>query len=61
MSRERWAHTSLVCAILATVNSKKRFKPDDFNPHAESRHDDAIELTKENIGLLREAFTGQKG
>ena len=63
--RERWAHTALVCCILANAfrDPKKRrpYKPDDFNPYAERAcRGDVIEVTSETAGLMREAFTGRR-
>ena len=64
LGRERWAHTSLVCALIANANrdpkKHRAFRPDDFNPYAERRRrEEVIEVTPETIGLMREAFTGQ--
>jgi mitochondrial fission protein ELM1 len=64
--RERWAHTSLVCSILANANRdpkkrRKPYKPDDFNPYSETMREDYVVVNKDNIGLMKEAFTGRKG
>ena len=61
LGRERWAHTSLVCALIANANrdpkKHRAFRPDDFNPYAERRRrEEVIEVTPETIGLMREAF-----
>ena len=61
---EAWQHTAWIVCMIANVNrdAKKRprpFSPDDFNPMAEGSKKsggDAIVITKENVGLLREAF-----
>jgi hypothetical protein len=63
--QERWAHTALICALIANANRDPKkhrpFKPADFNPYADrSRHGDVIEVTSETVGLMREAFTGRK-
>jgi len=65
LGRERWAHTALICALIANANRDPKkhrpFKPDDFNPHADRpRQGDVIEVDKETVGLLREAFTGRR-
>jgi hypothetical protein len=64
LGRERWAHTSVICSLIANANrdpkKHRAFKPDDFNPYAERRkRANAIEVTPENIGLLRSAFVGR--
>ncbi|HOI56117.1 MAG TPA: hypothetical protein PLP01_12765 [Phycisphaerae bacterium] len=70
LGRERWAHTSMVCCLIANANRDPKkhrpFKPDDFNPYAErSRRSDVIEVNAETVGLMRAAFIGspepQKG
>jgi len=58
-----WEAVSTLLALTANVNrsskSAKVFKPRDFNPYHQS--DRVIEVTKENIGLMRQAFNPQKG
>ena len=58
-----WEAVSTLLALTANVNrtskSAKVFKPHDFNPYHHSNT--VIEVTKENIGLMREAFTNNKG
>jgi hypothetical protein len=54
----------MVCCLIANANrdpkKSRPFKPDDFNPYAERRkRANAIEVTQENIGLLRRAFVGR--
>jgi len=68
LGQERWGHTSALMALIANANrdprKSKTFKPDDFNPYARDRcanDQEVIEVTKQNIGLLRQAFTGRKG
>jgi hypothetical protein len=61
---EAWQHTSWIVCTIMNVNRdvKKRprpFMPDEFNPMAtgaKKAGGDAIVITKENVGLLREAF-----
>ena len=58
-----WEAVSTLLALTANVNrtskSAKVFKPRDFNPYHPSNT--VIEVTKENISLMREAFTNNKG
>jgi hypothetical protein len=63
--RQAWAHTALICSVLANCNRdpKKRprpFSPAEFNPYMRKKHKDAILITKDNIHILREAFIGKK-
>lgn len=60
--RERWAHTSLLAAILANTNRDPKkgrpLKPDDFNPYATKRGGaDSIEVNGNTIGLMKQAFS----
>jgi hypothetical protein len=64
--REAWAHTSAILALIANVNrdpkKTKAFKPSDFDPYAaKDKRDEAIEVNRENIETLKEAFLGRKG
>jgi hypothetical protein len=68
--RDEWGRMSIVCCLIANANRDPKksgpVKPDDFNPYAERRkRADAIEVTQENVGLMRAAFIGspesQKG
>ena len=56
-----WEAVSTLLALTANVNraskSAKVFKPRDFNPYHHS--DTVIEVTKENIGLMRQAFANK--
>jgi len=61
--QDRWAHTSLICALIANGNRDPKkgrpLKPDDFNPYAvKSERTDIVIVDQNNIGLLRQAFTG---
>jgi hypothetical protein len=67
LGRERWAHTSLICSLIANANrdpkKQKPFKPDDFNPYSE-RHGatldaNVIQVNSATIGLLRAAFRSE--
>jgi len=39
LGRERWAHTSIICTLIANAHRDPKkhrpFTPDDFNPYAE--------------------------
>jgi hypothetical protein len=64
-SRERWAHTSLLCALIANANRNPKkhrpFNASDFDPHA--RHDRRSRTVagKHDLRLLREALESTKG
>jgi hypothetical protein len=64
---EAWQHTAWIMCMIANVNrdAKKRprpFSPDEFNPMAvgskKKTGSDAIVITKETVGQMREAFGG---
>ncbi len=61
-SRESWAHTSAVLALIANVNrdpSKGRaWRPCDFDPHSRPA-EKAIEV-EGNMSLLKQAFVKTK-
>jgi hypothetical protein len=65
LGRERWAHTSLLCAILANANRDPKrtrpFKPDDFNPYSRQDRRQRTVADKESLAILKEALTGRKG
>lgn len=52
-------------ALIANVNRdgrKRPIKPTEFNPYAKKqKRGDAIEVTPDNIHLMREAFAGFAG
>ena len=60
--RQQWAHTSLLAAIFANAHRDPRrtrpFRTDDFNPYASDENHEAIEVTPETIGQLKQAFIG---
>jgi hypothetical protein len=63
-SRQRWAHTSAVLALLANVNRDPKkarpFKPADFDPYAAPQAPaQGIEVNGETIGMLKSAFLGK--
>lgn len=71
--REQWAHTSLICALIANAHrdpkKQRPFKPDDFNPYVDTRNrherlsdgtsGDVIEVNSETVSIMRAAFTGR--
>jgi len=66
LGRRRWAHTSLICALIANAHRDPKkhrpFRPSDFDPYAkQSRRTDAIEVNAETVGLMREAFASRFG
>jgi hypothetical protein len=67
MGRERWAHTSLICALIANANRDPRkgrpFKPSDFDPYANPRNQDRRLRTvadKQSLAMLRQALEAGK-
>ncbi len=65
LGRERWAHTSLVCALIANANRDPKrsrpFKPSDFDPYARQDRRLRTVADKESLAVLREALAAQKG
>ena len=61
--RGEWGRLSNLMALLANINrdpkKSKVFKPTDFNPYYAPKQD-CVQVTRENIGVLREAFKGIK-
>ena len=57
--RDAWSRASNLMALLANINrdpkKSKVFKPTDFNPYYAVKKDSVL-VTRENIGILREAF-----
>ncbi len=63
LGRERWAHTSLICALIANSSRDPKkhrpFKPSDFDPYARSRSTDRRfrkVADKASLQILREAL-----
>ena len=54
----------MLCALIGNAHRDPKkgraFKPSDFDPFGRAPGE-VIEVNRENIGLLREAFAGQKG
>jgi hypothetical protein len=65
LGRERWAHTSLLCAILANANRDPKrtrpFKPADFNPYAQQDRRLRKAADKESLTILKEALEARRG
>ena len=64
--RETWAHTSLICCLLANASRdpKKRrrpYTPADFDPYARKLRRPRRTADTESLQLLREALEAQKG
>ena len=65
LGRERWAHTSLLCALIANGNRDSKrtrpFKPADFDPYARQDRRERVIVNSESLAMLKEALTGRKG
>ncbi|HRR86593.1 MAG TPA: hypothetical protein P5316_16400 [Phycisphaerae bacterium] len=65
LGRERWAHTSLICTLIANANRDPKkgrpFKPSDFDPYARADRRSARVADKQSLAILREALEAQKG
>jgi hypothetical protein len=63
--RARWAHTSILCALVANANRDPKrtrpFKPSDFDPYARADRRLRTVADKESLAMLKEALTGRKG
>jgi hypothetical protein len=65
LGRERWAHTSVICSLIANANrdSKKHraYRPSDFDPYARLDRRSRMVAGKQDLNLLREALEARKG
>ncbi len=65
LGRERWAHTSLICALIANANRDPKkgraYRPSDFDPYARDKRRLRTVASKQDLKLLREALEAQKG
>ena len=56
-SRQAWAHTSSVLALLANLHRDSKrtraFKPADFNPHVRKPQ---VSIAKVGISVLKQVF-----
>jgi len=71
--RDEWGRTALLCALVANAHRDPKkgraFKVADFDPFAREpgdlpaadRQAGVIEVNRENIGTLKQAFVGRKG
>ena len=69
--RDEWGRMSVLCALIGNAHRDPKkgraFRPSDFDPCLSGRQafgrspGEMIEVNRENIGLLREAFTTGKG
>ena len=63
--RERWAHTSLICALVANASRDPKrsrpVKPEDFDPYARQDRRERIDADSASLAMLKEALTGRKG
>ena len=65
LGRERWAHTSLVCTLVANASRDPKhsgpYKPSDFDPYARQDRRERVDADSESLAMLKEALTGRKG
>ena len=63
-SRSLWGHTAALLAMLANTHrdpkKSRAYRPEDFDPHGSAGRGETIEVNRETIGQMREAFTGGK-
>jgi len=65
--RDEWGRTALLCALMANCHRDPKkgraFKVADFDPFGpeRSRGGEVIEVNRENITTLKQAFVGRKG
>ena len=65
--RAEWSRLSVLLCLLANINrdpkKSRALKPSDFDPYVKLDPDHIgrpVLITKENIGVLKEAMTGRK-
>ena len=60
LGRERWAHTSMLCVLIANGNrdpkKQRPFKLSDFDPYARQDRRSRKVADKESLAMLREAL-----
>ena len=65
LGRERWAHTSLLGALIANANRDPKrsrpFRPADFDPYVRQDRRERVIVDDESLATLKEALTGRKG
>jgi len=62
--RDEWGRMAFLCALMANCRRDPKkggvFKPSDFDPFGREPGE-VIEVNRENIGTLKQAFVGRKG
>ncbi|HUS82485.1 MAG TPA: hypothetical protein VM013_04415 [Dehalococcoidia bacterium] len=64
--RAEWSRLSVLLCLLANINrdpkKSRALKPSDFDPYVklDAGQGGPVLITKENIGVLKEAMTGRK-
>jgi len=62
--RDEWGRTALLCALVANAHRDPKkgraFKVADFDPFGREPGE-VVEVNRENIGTLKQAFVGRKG
>jgi len=62
--RDEWGRTALLCALVANAHRDPKkgraFKVADFDPFGREPGE-VIEVNRENIATLKQAFVGRKG
>ncbi len=65
--RDAWGRLSVLCALVGNAHRDPKrgraLRPSDFDPFWQKGREpgEVIEVNRETIGRLREAFTGRKG
>ena len=59
LGRERWAHTSVLCALIANANRDPKkgraYRPRDFDPYAREQRRRRI-ADRQDLSILKEAL-----
>ena len=62
--RDEWGRAALLCALVANAHRDPKkgraFRVADFDPYGREPGE-VIEVNRENIGTLKQAFVGRKG
>lgn len=62
--RDRWGRMALLCALIGNAHRDPKkgraFKVADFDPY-DRQPEEAIEVNRENIATLKEAFLQKEG
>lgn len=57
--QEEWRHTSSLMALIANCHadkSSRRYRPDDFNPHATTSGGRGLPITPDNLHVIGAAL-----